>query len=258
MYIDLEGVMKLEDNTGKVLMVNADENRNQLVEDLKKKIEELEDIITDISSEENKTISTCLEKAQQKDVNYVPNRDVVQELLKLKDDLAIVQEKLQNLNLTEDTIFDEDKYLIKAEELMEKVDSVIEKKIRGFKRLNEKRLEEALNKKIEIQIGISNSEIELNHVNLDKEELEEQIAEIENGIIYRIRSSIFNKKGSSETEGINSKIAELDKRKRELEVKISKLKMQEQAEHFVPSTTPQANDDQIMSKKEKEDLNQEK
>lgn len=248
----------MEDNRGKPLIMNANENRNQLLEDLKQKIVRLEDIITDINSEENKTISTCLEKAKQKDVNYVPNRDIAQELLQLKDNLNTVQEKLQNLSLTEDTIFDEDEYLIKAEELMGKVDGVTEKKIQDFKTLNEKRLEEALNKKIEIQIGISNSEIELNHVNLDKEELEKQIAEVERGIIYRIRARLFNKEENANTEEINSKIAELDKKKRDLEAKINKLKIQEEAERFVPSTECQSNDDQSANKEEKEDLSQEK
>lgn len=241
----------MEDNRGKPLIENANENRNQLIEDLNKKIAELENIILDINSEENKTIGDCIKQAKQENINYVPDRDVVQEFLQLKGNLYTIQEKLQSLSLTEDTIFNEDEYLIKAEELLGKIDTIIGKKRQEFIALNKRKLEEASDRKIKIQVELSNSEIELNHLNLEKEELEKQIDEIEKGIIYRIKSRIFNKRGNSEIEEKSNKIAELEKKKRELETKISKLKMQEQVERFVPSSTA-CNDDQNENKEEKE------
>lgn len=248
----------MEDNRGKTLITNANENRDKLIENLDKKIEQLENMIENINSNENDIVSACLNSAKQYDINYVPNKDIIEDFTQLKGSLYAVQEKLQSLSLKEETIFDEDVYLIKAEELLEKIDNVINKKIQYFAELNKKKLHEASDRKIEIEIGLSNSRIELNHLNLEKEELEEQISDIKKGIIYRIRSKLFNKEENAKTEEINSKIVELESKKRDLESKISKLEMQEKTEHFVPSMIPQSNDDQITNEKEKEDLNQEK
>lgn len=248
----------MENNRGKTLMTNANENRDKLVENLNKKIEQLENMIENINSNENDVVSACINSARQYDINYVPNKDIIEDFEQLKDSLYTVKEKLQNLSLKEETIFDEDVYLIKAEELLGKIDNIINKKIQEFAELNKKKLDEASDRKIKIEIGLSNSRIELNHLNLEKEKLEEQMSDIKKGIIYRIKSKLFNKEGNAKTEEINSRLVELESKKRDLESKISKLKMQEETEHFVPSTTPQSNDDQITNEKEKEDLDQEK
>lgn len=247
----------MEDNIGSPLMENANENRNQLVESLNGRIVELGRIISYINSEKNNIIVDCIQRAQKDDVNYVPDRTIVEEFLQLKGDLNTVKEKLQSLSLTEDTIFDEDKYLIAAEKLMERYNEEIERRVQDFKMSNKKKLEEARNRKVETTRGLANAEIELNHVNLEKEELEEQIAYIRKGIIYRIKSKLFNKEGNAKTEEIDSRIVELEKKSRDLKIKMKKLKAQEKVEHFVPNLEDH-DDNQNTNREEREEMESEK
>lgn len=240
------------ENETKKLMTNANENRNKLVENVKKKIEELESIIVDINSEDNQVLSDCIKEAQEYDVNYLPDRNIIKDFTQLKFDLNTVQEKLQSLSLTEDTIFDEDKYLIAAERLLEKIDTVVEKKKQEFAKINKEKLEQGFNKKTEIDIGLSNASIELAHIKLDIEDLENQNTELKSGLIYKLNISLFNKKKNAKIGENDDKLSELYKKKRELETRISKLELEEQAEHFVPIQKGQEEGERIDQKEERE------
>lgn len=238
----------MNSNEGKPLIENANENRNQLIESVRNKIAELENIIIDINSEENKIICNCTRDAEQTDVRYVPNRDVIQDFSKLKGDLCDVEKRLQTLTLTEDTIFDEDKYLIAAEQIMERIEDIIKEKMESFKKANEETLEKNSYQKVELQMKLADSRLELNHVNSEKEKVEEETNKIKRGIVYRIKISIFKKEDPEIIEN-NDKIIELEKKKKDLEAKISKLEIQEKAQHFVAE---ERSEDEY--KEEKEDL----
>ncbi len=240
------------ENENKKLMENAKENRDRLIERLTIKMEELEKIINDINSEENQTISKYLKEAKDHDVNYIPDRSIVRDFEQIKLALNTVKEKLQSLSLTEDTIFDEDKYLIAAEEVLEKIDAVIEGKKNAFKQTNNDQFDQNFDRKIETDIELSNSRIELGEINAEIEDLEAQNNELKSGLIYKLNISLFNKKKNAKIGENDDKLSELYKKKRELKTKISRLELEEKAQHFVPNQTDQKEEEKENKREDKE------
>ncbi len=237
----------------KKLLENADENRKQQIEKITAKIEEIESIIEDIDSEDNKIISKCIKEAQKHDVSYTPDRNILKDFMKLKVDLNIILEKLQSLSLTEDKIFEEDKYLLGAETILEKIDAVIGEKQREFRKGNEEQLDQNFDRKIEIDIALSNTKIELAYVNSDIEDIESQNAERKSRISYKI--GLFNRKNNNEIRKNDDKLSELYAKRRKLESKISTLEIRAKVEHFVP--IPSGQDDGKKTEKEDKELSKE-
>ncbi len=221
----------MEDSEIEALLMKANDNRNQLTETIRGKIEEIEQIITDINSDENDYLNSCLKRAKEYDVNYTPDRNVVQEFLNLISKLNTVLEKLQSLSLTEETILEEDKYFTAAEKVTEEVDSIIKGKKQKFTDANQQKFEEACARKRDIEIELSNIEFSLNFLNREREDLEKQNSKLEKGI--------KGKKKKAQIQANNARIAEIDKEKRDLEARTTSLKLRGEAEHFVPVTTGQ-------------------
>ena len=166
----------MDNNFTNSILENGRKNREYLISELQKKIEEMKKIANELEYKVNE----LLEEAKRLDINYIPDNTILggsEGTLDLKTIYGWIgisksaKEKLASLKLDEDTIFEEDKYIKRAQDLLDKIDSKIEQMVIRFKEKNQKKFSEAFFQKIETQIGLANTEIEVNELKAREESL---------------------------------------------------------------------------------------
>lgn len=220
----------MDNNFTNSILENGRKNREYLIDELQKRIEEIEKIANELKHK----VNILLEEAKRLDINYIPDNTILGNPEENLDSRTIygwieisksAKEKLTDLKLDEDTIFEEDKYINTAQDLLDKIDSRIEQMVIRFKEKNQKKFSEAAFQKIETQIGLTNTEIGINELKAKEESLLREKDDL-------TRKLIKGKKTKEKMRSIEEEITKIRtqiERKREINFG---LKQKEKRNHF--------------------------
>ena len=220
----------MDNNFTNSILENGRKNREYIISELQKKIEEMKKIANELEYKVNE----LLEEAKRLDINYIPDNTILggsEGTLDLKTIYGWIgisksaKEKLASLKLDEDTIFKEDKYIKRAQDLLDKIDSKIEQMVIRFKEKNQKKFSEAFFQKIETQIGLANTEIEVNELKAREESLLKEKDSLNKKVIK-------GKKTKEKIQGIEKEIEEIKFQIDQKDKKNFELKQREKANHF--------------------------
>ena len=220
----------MDNNFTNSILENGRKNREYLISELQKKIEEMKKIANELEYKVNE----LLEEAKRLDINYIPDNTILggsEGTLDLKTIYGWIgisksaKEKLASLKLDEDTIFEEDKYIKRAQDLLDKIDSKIEQMVIRFKEKNQKKFSEAFFQKIETQIGLANTEIEVNELKAREESLLKEKDSLNKKVIK-------GKKTKEKIQGIEKEIEEIKFQIDQKDKKNFELKQREKVNHF--------------------------
>lgn len=220
----------MDNSDTNAILENGKKNREYLVSELQKKIEEMEKIANELEHK----INEFLEEAKRLDINYIPDYTILGSSEEALDSKTIygwigisksAKEKLDSLKLDEDTIFEEDKYINTAQNLLDKIDSKIEQMVIRFKETNKKRFDEAGNQKVKTQIELANTEIEVNELKAREERLLKEKDSLN-------RKVIKGKKTKERIQGIGKEIEEIKSQIEQKDKKNFELMQREKANHF--------------------------
>lgn len=223
----------MDNNFTNSILENGRKNREYLISELQKKIEEMKKIANELEHKVNE----LLEEAKRLDINYIPDNTILggsEGTLDLKTIYGWIgisksaKEKLDSLKLDEDTIFEEDKYINSAQDLLDKIDSRIKQMVIRFKDENQKKFSEAFFQKIETQIGLANTEIEVNELKSREESLLKEKDSLN-------RKVIKGKKTKERIQGIEKEIEEIKFQIDQKDKKNFELKQREKTNHFTYS-----------------------
>ena len=193
------------DSSGKTVMDNTNENKQKLIEELQSKVAYLDNVVENCKMK----LESYLEQAKNYDINYVPDLEAIKNLLDLKDKLANVTQTIIGINLTEDNIIQEGTYIEAAQKLLELIDEKIKELENNFKTSNAKRFKESNEQKIELEIKLSNLEIELESLMGEKKELENNLSKRFLGRKKRKLYTSLLQENSEKIRDTNSEIAKL-------------------------------------------------
>lgn len=223
----------MDNSDTNAILENGRENRKYLISEFQKKIEEMERIANELEHK----INEFLEEAKRLDINYIPDYTILGNSEEALDSKTIygwigisksAKEKLDSLKLDEDTIFEEDKYINSAQDLLDKIDSRIKQMVIRFKDENQKKFSEAFFQKIETQIGLANTEIEVNELKSREESLLKEKDSLN-------RKVIKGKKTKERIQGIEKEIEEIKFQIDQKDKKNFELKQREKTNHFTYS-----------------------
>lgn len=220
----------MDNSDTNAILENGRANREYLISELQKKIEEMEKIANELEHK----INGLLEEAKRLDINYIPDNTILGGSEETLDSKTIygwigisksAKEKLDSLKLDEDTIFEEDKYINSAQDLLDKIDSRIEQMVIRFKETNKKRFNESAFQKIETQIGLANTEIGINELRAK----EERLLQEKNDLTKKLIKGKKTKEKIRNIEGEIITIKQQIERKKEINFG---LKQKEKKNHF--------------------------
>lgn len=223
----------MDNNFTNSILENGRKNREYLISELQKKIEEMKKIANELEHKVNE----LLEEAKRLDINYIPDNTILggsERTLDLKTIYGWIgisksaKEKLASLKLDEDSIFEEDKYIKRAQDLLDKIDSKIEQMVIRFKETNKKRFDEAKDQKVKTQIELANAEIEVNELKAREEGLLKEKDSLN-------RKVIKGKKTKEKIQGIEKEIEEIKSQIDQKDKKNFELEQRKKANHFTYS-----------------------
>lgn len=221
--------------------VNEEQSIEKIVSSANEYINELINALENIIERLNKKIEGdrivvhhYIKEAQKYDVNFTPDESTIKKFSLWIDNLMDVKEKLLNLNLNQENIFDEEIYIKKAEELIGLMENILGEKNENLM-VNKSRFEEACEKKRQAEIELSNINIELEALETQKRELEQENEEIQKQI-DKTRFKFFNRKRNAVKLSNSETIKDLEEQIRVLKGRKGKLEIASQANHFVPKT----------------------
>lgn len=223
----------MDNNFTNSILENGIKNREYLMSELQKKIEEMEEIEIKLKEEMN----NFLEEAKALDINFSPDNTILENSENSLNSRNIyswikisknAKEKLSNLKLNEDTIFEEDEYIKTAQKLLDKIDSEIKIIVIKFKEENRNRLNSAKEQKVKTRRELDDLEIELNELKAREENLQKEEDNLNGKLIKGKKTKERIQSIEKEIEEIKSQIEEKNKRNFELE-------QIEKANHFTYS-----------------------
>lgn len=219
------------------IIENANQNRNELIEMIETKIVQLGMILTEIQE----TIKHYLEMAKKYDVRYIADKNIQENISQYIDNLGVVRQILVALDLSEENIFEEDKYLKNAQRLLDLLnDSNLAEKKDNFIKSNRDRFEDACKQKREVEMELANLEIELEGLKGEKAELNQENAQIQVKIdkikLRLLKKQKIEKNLSSNTELIK----DIDERIKTLNGRIKELERKQIKNHFIQNQEEEA------------------
>ncbi len=221
------------------IMNNANQYKDDIISRIESKIAELNSLAEEIKSGNNEIISGYIESAKKFDIRYIPDTNILNSINSWVSNLGIVKEKLAELELNQDDVFEQEIYLQKAEELLDLIDKKLIEERSKFVKANMERFKNSFG-------SAKENEAELKIVNSELEELEKVSPILKTGNSLREKVRIFNKSKilNSASEQLK-RIEELKRKKVQLELAIS-------ANHYVPFAGNTNSNIEVEEDKEKE------
>lgn len=227
------------------ILGSARKNRDELVASIENVMKQL----AQIGEKCNIKLEEYMKRAEEYDINYSPDMEILTQISYLIENLEVVKQKLENLKLEEDTIlFDEEEYLNAAEKLIEKINIKVSLSKEEFVKKNEEKIKIAYDKKIETENELKKLRQELEKLEQEEREYKENAEKLENKKNkHRFLKWIY--KGEEEdTRYMLSMIQNDIRGGRE---KRAELEIIEKANHFVPKTEG-TNPEEVNHNEEKE------
>ncbi len=227
------------------IVESARKNRDELIASIENIIKQL----AQIGEECNIKLQEYMKSAEEYDINYSPDIEILTQISYWIENLEMVKQKLENLKLNEDTIlYDEEKYLNAAQKLIEKINIKVTLDKDEFIKKNEEKIKMAYEKKIETEDELKKLREELERLEEEEREYKEDEEKLENKKNkYRFLKWFYK----GEEEDTRDMLAIVKNDIRRVKGKISELEIIEKANHFVPKTE-EVNPEEVNDSKEKE------
>lgn len=239
----------MENNYTKNVIENGKQNRKYLVEELENKINWLEEKAKEVEDEAKR----FLDEAKKSDINFTLNINAIEKsdeknidtnniifLIKL---LKNAKEKLLNLQIEEDTVLEEEKYINGAQTLLDQIDYRVEHILMNFKESNRNKINEAKSQKSKIQEELKNNEVETNELINQAENLNQEKDKLVKKIIKR-------KKIKERIENIDLELKDIIAKTNEKKKIKFELQQKEKTNHFIPETENEENQNMENTKEE--------
>ncbi|MBQ3145340.1 MAG: hypothetical protein IJB90_01995 [Clostridia bacterium] len=214
-------------NEGNVTIIeNARSNRDDLIISIEARIKQLEIL----QKECNEKIEEYLKNAEENDIRYNPDTEILTKISYWIENLENVKQVLGKLKLNENSIlFDDEKYLNAAQELLRKIDKRIEEVKAEFIKSNEEKIQIACKEKRDIDEELEELRMELERLKEEKEEYESWCKKIEGKKFFKRLFAKEKEYYQDFLEIVNTDIRKVEKR-------ISQIEIRKKANHFVPRT----------------------
>ena len=161
----------LENSINKIVK-NSNKYRNELGFKVEEKIKWLKDILIEIHA----IIEELKSKAKLYDVKFLPDMNLADKISNWIQNLQIMKEKLDSITITENNIFDDEEYLLKAQEILDILSKInFKEEIEKIKEENSNKVDTAINEKKENQIELANLETELREDKLSYKQIAEKL-----------------------------------------------------------------------------------